>query len=181
MPIPPTREWKSGAVHRQRLPGSIPRRRTRVPRPTTRLIALALLIGIGIACDRHAGSEHAAPLDVRESGQIGFAADSTAGRYRIAIRPADPPVVLGTIHDWVIRLERTDGRPPAPTSVTFDGGMPSHGHGLTTAPRVTRSLGDGEYLVEGVKFHMGGEWELRVGLTDADGSDGAAIAYSLGP
>lgn len=153
----------------------------RVRRPATRLLALALLVGIGIGCDPSAGGDGDAPPAVREPEVVGLAAASRAGRYRIAIRPADPPIVLGTMHDWVIRLERTDGRPPAPASLAFDGGMPSHGHGLTTAPRVTRSLGAGEYLVEGVKFHMGGEWELRVDVIDADGRDGAAFAYSLDP
>ena len=40
-------------------------------------------------------------------------------------------------------------------------------------------LGDGDYLVEGVKFHMAGAWELRVQVTDSEGSDGVAIELSL--
>jgi hypothetical protein len=145
------------------------------------LMLAALLIGTAAGCDGDAESGASSSRAPRSAPTIGAVADSLAGRYRIEVRPATPPVVLGEIHDWVIRLERTDGRPAQPVSVSFDGGMPAHGHGFTTAPRVARSLGDGEFLVKGVRFHMGGEWQLRVALTDAEGSDGAALAFTPDP
>ncbi len=148
-----------------------------------RLIAAALLLGSAVACDGGEASD-AASVRARAPGRtptIGTVAASRAGRYRIEVRPATPPVVLGEIHSWIVRLERTDGRPAQPSSVSFDGGMPAHGHGFTTAPRVTRSLGDGEFLVEGVRFHMGGEWQIRVELTDVEGSDGATLVFTPAP
>ena len=36
--------------------------------------------------------------------------------------------------------------------------MPEHGHGFPTVPEVTEYLGDGKYLVEGLKFSMPGWW-----------------------
>ena len=34
--------------------------------------------------------------------------------------------------------------------------MPEHNHGFPTAPRVTENLGEGDYLLEGMRFNMGG-------------------------
>ncbi len=106
---------------------------------------------------------------------------SLAGRYRISVRPARPEPPLATMHDWIVRIERADGTAPGTLRVDFDGGMPSHGHGFVTAPRVTRALGDHEFLVEGVKFHMPGAWQLRVSVVDPEGSDGAAFDVEIDP
>jgi hypothetical protein len=50
--------------------------------------------------------------------------------------------------------------------------MPQHGHGLPSRPQVTKNLGSGNYLVEGMKFQMGGWWVMDFtinanGQTDA--------------
>lgn len=135
---------------------------------------LGLCIAIlALACGRGGDPDPA-------SGGPVAVATSQAGRYRISVRPAQA-APLGALHEWIVRLERTDGAPATPTTVTFDGGMPSHGHGFVTAPRVTRELGDGEFLVEGVKFHMAGPWELRVAVTDAEGRDGASFQIQAAP
>jgi hypothetical protein len=51
--------------------------------------------------------------------------------------------------------------------VSFDGGMPSHGHGLPTTPKVIHQQGN-EYLIRGVKFSMSGVWELYVDIKVED-------------
>jgi hypothetical protein len=108
-------------------------------------------------------------------------ASSQRGRYRIAVRPSEPSAPRGQLHEWIVRVERTDGGPARLHHVGFDGGMPSHGHGFVTTPRVTRDLGGGEFLVEGVKFHMPGAWELRVTVTGGEGTDGATFPISVAP
>ena len=45
-----------------------------------------------------------------------------------------------------------------------DGGMPQHGHGLSTQPRVTREIADGTYSFEGMKFSMTGWWEVKLAI-----------------
>ena len=55
--------------------------------------------------------------------------------------------------------------------IAVDGGMPQHGHGLPTRPRVTRELGDGSYLLEGMKFSMTGWWEIKLAIDAAEGTD----------
>jgi hypothetical protein len=98
-----------------------------------------------------------------------------AGLYRIAIAPENGAIPLGAIHSWVVDVATAAGEPFVPTRLAFDGGMPQHGHGLPTAPRVTRSLGTGRFLVEGVKFHMGGDWTLRVEVVGPSGPDVAVF------
>jgi hypothetical protein len=46
--------------------------------------------------------------------------------------------------------------------------MPQHGHGLPTLPQVTENLGEGDYRVEGLKFHMPGWWIVEFDIS-ADG------------
>lgn len=68
----------------------------------------------------------------------------------------------------VVRITRADGTAIDDMQFKVDGGMPQHGHGLPTRPRVTRQLGNGRYQIEGLKFNMGGWWELKlIGATDS--------------
>ena len=62
-------------------------------------------------------------------------------------------------------------------ALRIDGGMPQHGHGLPTRPRVTRNLGNGAYEIEGVRFNMGGWWEFKVVIETATGAD--TITFNL--
>ena len=45
-----------------------------------------------------------------------------------------------------------------------DATMPGHGHGMETTPEVTNN--EGTYTVEGMLFHMAGEWELVFAVSD---------------
>ena len=62
-------------------------------------------------------------------------------------------------------------------ALRIDGGMPQHGHGLPTRPRVSRNLGNGAYEIEGVRFNMGGWWEFKVIVETAAGAD--TITFNL--
>ena len=61
--------------------------------------------------------------------------------------------------------------------ISIDGGMPQHGHGLPTRPRVTRNLGDGIYEIEGVRFNMGGWWEFKLAIAGSRGAD--TVTFNL--
>lgn len=108
-------------------------------------------------------------------------APTREGRYRVSLAPAEGEVPLGTLHAWIVRVETPDGAPVTPTRLAFDGGMPQHGHGLPTQPRVTRALGDGAFLVEGVRFHMHGDWRLVVELVGPAGPDVAVFHVDVAP
>jgi hypothetical protein len=57
--------------------------------------------------------------------------------------------------------------------------MPQHGHGLPTSPQATEYLGDGRYLIEGVRFNMGGWWELKFSISAGQGDDSAVFNVVL--
>ena len=56
-------------------------------------------------------------------------------------------------------------------SISVDGDMPQHGHGLPTRPQVTKHLGNGDYLAEGMKFQMGGWWVVDFTIDAAGQKD----------
>lgn len=116
-----------------------------------------------------------------QAASVSLEGETEGGHYRIRVRPAVQPVPLHRMHDWIVGIELLGDASKIPTAVTFDGGMPSHGHGFVTQPRVTRNLGGGEFLVEGVKFHMPGEWVLRVTVASGSASEGITLPLAIGP
>ena len=104
---------------------------------------------------------------------------SEAGHYRATIRPQGDSIPQGKLQRWTLHLESASGAPVDSAQVTVDGGMPQHGHGLPTKPQVTRSLGNGDHLVEGMKFNMGGWWVVKFGVNAAAGRDSVVFNLKL--
>ena len=67
--------------------------------------------------------------------------------------------------------------PVEAAEIAVDGGMPRHGHGLPTAPAVTRVLGEGRFLIEGMKFNMPGWWEIELHVDGRAGAD--TVTFNL--
>lgn len=103
---------------------------------------------------------------------------SAGGTYLVTLEPVEP---LRTRRLQASRLVlRTAAQAPVEgASIVVDGGMPQHGHGLPTTPRVTRALGGGAYQVEGLKFNMGGWWELKFRIASAAGTDSVTFNLDL--
>ena len=72
------------------------------------------------------------------------------------------PIAINVMHEWILTIESASGYPVKNADVTVEGGMPEHNHGLPTEPKVTKNLGNGRYLLQGVRFHMSGFWEMKV-------------------
>ena len=87
------------------------------------------------------------------------------------------PISINRIHNWVVHVESSDGSPVDDATVTLVGGMPIHDHGLPTLPQATQNLGNGDYLVEGMKFHMNGWWQVTISITVNGRSD--AVTFDL--
>lgn len=104
---------------------------------------------------------------------------SEGGRYRATIRPPGDSIPRGTLHRWTLHVETASGVPVDSGSFAVFGGMPQHGHGLPTKPRVTRALGQGDHLVEGMKFNMGGWWVVKFRVNAAAGSDSVVFNVKL--
>lgn len=101
------------------------------------------------------------------------------GRYRIAYTSTLEPLAINRMHAWVIRVADADGKPTENAELTLSGGMPAHDHGLPTAPRATAYMGRGNYLIEGMKFHMGGAWEVEVAVSGPQGTDTLTLQLDL--
>ena len=104
---------------------------------------------------------------------------SATGLYISTLEDADTLVPRKM---YTFRARITDGKtgqPVTDAAITIDGGMPQHGHGLPTRPRVTRNLGNGWYEVSGVRFNMGGWWELKLTVTTPAGTDTVTFNLSV--
>ena len=101
---------------------------------------------------------------------------SAAGHYVATLQPAERlrPRQMQTVR---VIVRDADGQAIDEAQISIDGGMPQHGHGLPTRPRVTRTLGDGIYEIGGVRFNMGGWWELKLAIAGAQGTD--TVTFNL--
>jgi hypothetical protein len=104
---------------------------------------------------------------------------SAHSMYRASVRPDVVPIPIRRLQRWTLHIDAADGRPVDAATIAMNGGMPQHGHGLPTSPRVTRALGNGDYVVEGVKFNMGGWWVVRFAIASAAGTDTVTFNLSL--
>jgi hypothetical protein len=143
-----------------------------MPRLRTLLwIAPAALVAAGGAYAAMMMQPPPADLD------LALAKPTDHGLYVGALEPGLSPLEINRMHSWTITVTAPDGTPVDNAAIAIDGGMPQHGHGLPTAPQVTRALGEGRYLIEGMKFNMDGWWTIDVEIDGPAGSD--AVTYNL--
>jgi hypothetical protein len=90
---------------------------------------------------------------------------SEQAMYRGGYTARLDPIAINQMHTWVFHLASAAGQPLEEAHITVDGEMPQHGHGLPTSPQVTQALGNGDYLVEGMKFNMPGWWVVNFHIT----------------
>ena len=100
---------------------------------------------------------------------------------RLYVATLEPSRELRPRQMQTVRVAIVDeaGRAVEGATLAIDGGMPEHGHGLPTRPRMTRAIGAGTYEVEGVRFNMGGWWEFKVTITSERGHDTVTFNLSL--
>jgi hypothetical protein len=99
--------------------------------------------------------------------------------FTIEIYSELSPLSINTMHSWHIRVLDRDDQILELEELNVFGGMPEHDHGLPTQPQVTRRLDNGDYLLEGVRFHMQGHWELQIEFQYAGVDDTAIIDFDL--
>ena len=104
---------------------------------------------------------------------------SSRGVYRGTFQPIPDSIRVGRLHSWRLHLETADGKPLDDATIAVDGGMPQHGHGLPTRPRVTRQLANGDRIVDGMKFNMGGWWVVKFRVASTLGADSVTFNLKL--
>lgn len=102
---------------------------------------------------------------------------SDEGLFNVSYTASTGTVPVNQMHQWTLHVENVDGKPVEDATINVDGDMPQHGHGLPTQPRVTRNLGNGDYLVDGMKFQMGGWWLMDFTITAGGQTD--AVHFNM--
>ena len=109
---------------------------------------------------------------------VGDSYSSRNGRFKVSYQSQLNPVVINQIHAWQLHVTDADGRPVTGADIAVKGGMPAHNHGLATSPAI--EPGDnGDYLLQGLRFHMMGYWELNLTINDDGVRDEVVIPLTL--
>jgi hypothetical protein len=137
--------------------------------------AVCVLLGFGAWRAMQAGMMSDIPTDLDYS----TSRLTEKGLYRVSYQAEAELIPVNRMHTWILRVETSDGRPVENASIQVDGDMPQHGHGLPSRPQVTQNLGSGDYLVEGVKFQMGGWWVMDFSITADGQSDSVRFNMQL--
>ena len=137
-------------------------------------IALMMTILIGVAA---CGQAMMHRVRKPAASEFGFGPrTSVQGRY-VATLQSPEPLRTRKLQTVQVTILDASGAAVDGATIAIDGGMPQHGHGLPTRPRVTQGLGGGVYVIEGVRFNMGGWWEFKVTVDGPAGPD--TITFNL--
>ncbi|HIG26918.1 MAG TPA: hypothetical protein EYQ50_03655 [Verrucomicrobiales bacterium] len=82
--------------------------------------------------------------------------------YEVTYKPNPNPIPLNDHFALEITVTSADkSELPANLIIEVDADMPTHKHGINTVPTI-RSIGKGQFLAEGLLFHMAGDWEIYI-------------------
>ena len=84
-----------------------------------------------------------------------------SGPVQLAWRAEPAPIAVSRPFALLVTLCPADAR-----LLRVDATMPEHRHGMNYRPSV-QPLGGGAWRVEGLLWHMGGRWELRLDVESA--------------
>ena len=89
------------------------------------------------------------------------------------------PLQINRIHSWEITVTDSNGEPVIGAEISVIGGMPAHDHGLPTQPIASSTDRPGVYVIEGIRFHMPGDWEMTFTINTPTTSDTGILEFSL--
>jgi len=91
-------------------------------------------------------------------------------RFRVTVKERPDPV-LNAPQSWVLHVALLDGTAVSGAKLSVGGGMPQHGHGMSTRPQVTALETPGDYRIDGLQFSMPGWWEVSVHVANERSED----------
>jgi hypothetical protein len=142
------------------------------------VVALALAAAIaGTGCGHVMMMMHGRNVARPAQTEFGTGPRASASRQFTATLQPDQPLRPRRMQTVRVSITDAAGAPVENATIQIDGGMPQHGHGLPTRPRMTRALGNGLYEIEGVRFNMGGWWEFKLAINAPSGSD--VVTFNL--
>lgn len=142
----------------------------RLIRPFFILIAIVV-----VGCN---GRASIAPAESNENTT--FEIMSENDDFFVVLKNDNNNVTINELHTWTLTVFESDRATVVEdASIVIDGGMPEHNHGFPTEPSVSTHLGEGSYLVEGIKFQMGGNWEMKFTIDAGGKTDVATFNISV--
>jgi len=130
-----------------------------------------------------AGHTHEVMHDAREIPEdldTSRKVQSQKGRFTVSYSIKDrEEIPIGDFHSWKLHIEDNEsGETVNRALIAINGDMPRHGHGLPSNPEAA-FLGNGNYRLDGLKFHMPGWWQLVLTISTADKYDRAVFNFIL--
>ena len=122
------------------------------------------------------------------SSVAGSNAESDNGQWQLSSTPPGlvielrselQPLRINQMHSWWVNVQTPDGSPVQDADIALDGGMPEHNHGLATAPQVVAGDQPGHYEIQGMRFHMPGNWQLRIRIGHEGVMYNALLVFTL--
>ncbi|MEM7081749.1 MAG: cytochrome c peroxidase [Pseudomonadota bacterium] len=141
------------------------------------ICALLLATGLLQACSPNTEHSDSAVADIRPWLEM----KTTNSRYRVRIDEHYAHIPAGELHAWIVQVTTIDEVPLTPQRMKLSGTMPGHGHGMATFPQAVATEQTGRMRVDGMKFHMGGLWRMRIDINDAAGPDYAYFELDVQP
>jgi len=138
-------------------------------------VGLSVVAFIAFTMEHGRGTDTVRPA----ASEFGFGPRVSAGqRYAATLRPRQA-LRVRQLQAVPVLITDATGRPIDGARVSVNGGMPEHGHGLPTQPKVRSALGAGVYEIQGLRFNMGGWWELKLAVESPAGEDTITFNLSL--
>ena len=104
--------------------------------------------------------------------------ESEKGFFRLSYESQLDPIVINRMHSWTLHIDNVDGYAVTDAEISVGGGMPQHNHGLATAPSIM-AIGNGNYQLQGLRFHMMGHWELELNIASGGVEDKVVVVLDL--
>jgi hypothetical protein len=104
---------------------------------------------------------------------------STSSQFRLRVESSLQPLAINRLHSWTLHLEDAMGQPVVGATIEAEGGMPEHDHGLPTKPQITTTEQMGTYRLEGLRFHMPGDWQIKLVIRTDRATDSILIPLQL--
>ncbi len=129
-------------------------------------LARRLIVGVPLlALIGAAALAQAAPLSIR----------SEAGTFIVGVSGIARPERLNHLHGFDLVLAMAGGKPVSGATIGLTGLRGDTNSPLPTLPQVLAAPGAGHYRVEGLRFHMPGEWRLIFAIGDGAIRDRAVL------
>ncbi len=104
--------------------------------------------------------------------------ESEKGFFRLSYESQLKPIVINQMHSWILHIDNAKGEAVNDAVITVGGGMPQHNHGLATAPSIM-AMDNGNYQLQGLRFHMMGHWELELNISSGGVEDKVLVVLDL--